>query len=313
VLVRPSALRGAARRQREPRVQRALGEWLTPGDELFFEALDRATPSAIHPASRVVATRSTRRQRRQRHRDLRAPQSTGCGCARRLAAAPDRTDGQLPRGRATCHDEGAARLLGDRGHEEESQRRVRRHRSLIRAALPGGGGVRYRGRRSPSAGTIRASSRAGTRRSRGSSARWRCSGSRRPTGDWLPIATVSRPRSRGPRHDSRSLGRLGAGRQPLAALRRRGRQQARKTPASPRAVTSRAHRSRQLRAKRPRAPCPRTRISCTHRREGASVGVRYFMKAPRQASSGKSERRQSRSRSINLSARGARPVSGSRQ
>ena len=100
-------------------VQRALGEWLTPGDELFFEALDRANAHPqLDPAGRGGRLRDRRgRQRRQRHRDLRAPEPAGRAAApgRSRRGAPDRPDDQLPHpGARGAGDEGAARVLGAR-------------------------------------------------------------------------------------------------------------------------------------------------------------------------------------------------------
>ena len=178
-------------------VQRALGEWLTAGDALFFEALDRANAIRnVDPAGRGGRLRDRRRrQRRQRHRDLRAPEPAGRAPApgRSGGGAPDRADDQLPR--AGARGAGDARSCAasrrPRAHEEGSRSGAFVDTDLlIRGALfLGGGGVRYREAEKTQGcrRTTRTSRPAGTRRSPGfksAVALFRNAGV--PGGDWLP-------------------------------------------------------------------------------------------------------------------------------
>ena len=81
-------------------VQRALGEWLTTGDELFFEALDRANAirTAILHAEVIAYEIDADANDDNVHRDLRAPEPAGRPPAARGSGggAPDRADDQLP-------------------------------------------------------------------------------------------------------------------------------------------------------------------------------------------------------------------------
>ena len=222
-------------------VQRALGEWLTPGDELFFEALDRANAirNSILQAEVIayeidadagddnvieIFARLNQQGVRLRPGDLAAARLTG-------------QMSQLPHaGPARCWPCGELRGFSmPEGQEEgEPQRRLRGHRSADpRGAVPGR-------RRACATGTPRsASARPTTRRSRpagtatvdglqeGGGAVPQRRASPRATG--CPTATCCcrrpSPRRAGIALDEKLDG-LGHRGQPVAALRRRGGHQA---------------------------------------------------------------------------------------
>ena len=133
-------------------VQRALGEWLTAGDELFFEALDRANAiRTVDPAGRGDRLRDRRRRRRrQRDRDLRAPEPAGRPPASRAISAAARLTGQMTNFRARAREALVMKELrgfsAPEGAEEGNRTGAFVDTDLlIRAALfLGGGGVRYR-------------------------------------------------------------------------------------------------------------------------------------------------------------------------
>ena len=204
-------------------VQRALGEWLTPGDPLFFEALDRAnTIRNVDPAGRGRRLRDRRRRRRrQRHRDLRAPQPAGRAPAPRRSGgrAPDRPDGQLPgagaRGGDACKE--LRGFAAPEGHEEGSRGgafidtdlliRARAVPGRRRRPLPRGGEAQAAGALPEHRGEL---GRARSTGFKSAVALFRNAGV--PGGDWLPYRYLlfapgdgrgARPRAR------RALGRRG--------------------------------------------------------------------------------------------------------
>ena len=271
------AVRGDPRRQREPGRAARAGRMADRGRRAVLRgARSRQRDPHVDPAGRGDRLRDRRRrERRQRDRDLRAPEPAGRPPAPRRSGggAPDRADGQLPgAGARGAGDEGAARVLGARGGRGgQPQRRVRRHRSADpRGAVPGRR-RRALSRRREAEGPDPLSEhrgelgRGGRRvQERGGAVSQRGRSERRLAP--LPLPAVSagdrggaRPRAR------RTLDGLGAGGQPVAPLRGRGRHQAGQGRGAGRdAATSTASSSTSSCARSgPRARSPRTTICCT--------------------------------------------------
>jgi hypothetical protein len=132
-------------------VQRALGEWLTPGDELFFEALDRA--NAIRNSilqAEVVAYEIDAHANDDNVIEIFARLNQQGVRLRPGDLAAARLTGQMTNFRARTREVVAMKELrgfsSQEGHEEGSRSGAFVDTDLlIRAALfLGGGGVRYR-------------------------------------------------------------------------------------------------------------------------------------------------------------------------
>ena len=201
-------------------VQRALGEWLTPGDELFFAALDRANAirNSILQAEVVayevdadagddnvieIFARLNQQGVRLRPGDLAAARLTGQMSnfrtrAREVVTLREFRGFSVPEGQEEGSRSGA----------------LRRHRSADpRGAVPGRRRGALPGRREEarSRPTTRTSRPAGARRSTGSRRRWSCTARHGiPSGDWLPYRYLLFPpaiaAARGIALDERWLG-----------------------------------------------------------------------------------------------------------
>ena len=201
-------------------VQRALGEWLTPGDELFFAALDRA--NAIRNAilqSEVIAYEIDADADDDNVIEIFARLNQQGVRLRPGDLAAARLTGQMTNFRSKAREVlGLQELRGFSAHRGarggQPQRRVRRHRSADpRGAVPGRRRRALPGRREEARcrRTTRTSRRAGSRRWTGSRSAvelYRKHGI--PSGDWLPYRYLLFPpaiaAARGIALDERWLG-----------------------------------------------------------------------------------------------------------
>ena len=176
-------------------VQRALGEWLTPGDELFFEALDRA--NAIRNSilqAEVIAYEIDADANDDNVIEIFARLNQQGVRLRPGDLAAARLTGQMANFRARAREVLAMKELrgfsAPEGHEEGSRSGAFVDTDLlIRAALfLGGGGVRYRDAEKRKLQThyqnIEASWDAAVDGFKSAVALFRNAGV--PSGDWLP-------------------------------------------------------------------------------------------------------------------------------